>query len=619
MQVCRIRIQNFRGIRKADLLLPKHAVLIGDNNTGKTTILEALDLVLGPERLTKSSCIDEHDFFEGKYTTTSKEDRVPTTYDGEGESGPELQDDLDLHNESAPQIEIEVTITDLSDVQRTSFGDYAEWWDLGRSQIIEGANLERVDAVGVSQAIRVTFIGRYVDKEDDFEGNTYFTRSIEENETPERFGRRQKQICGFLYLRSIRTGSRALSLERGSLLDIILRLKEIRPKMWEDTLANLEQFTVASNPDLGISGVLESINEALKKYVPKEWGVHPRLKVSNLTREHLRKIITAFVATGEGDHAAPFYRQGAGTINLLVLAMLTQIAEDKQNVIFAMEEPETAVPPYAQKRIVHEIRSLSAQSIFTSHSPYVLEEFNLSETVVLFRRADGELIATEIELPESLKAKRYRQEFRTRFGEGLLARRILLAEGSTEAIALPAVARRLAELNPEQYSSLEALGVCTIDAGSDSKIAELGQFYQNLGKRVFAICDNQSEENKSLIEAMVECLFMHTESGFEDLVLNNTPEAALERFCDIASWPQHLRTEYPNPKANPVQALRKYFIWAKGQGAIADYLVQCSENEIPQWIKDTCTSLKELYQSSYEPTVPSADDVESSGVAANGC
>lgn len=31
--------------------------------------------------------------------------------------------------------------------------------------------------------------------------------------------------------------------------------------------------------------------------------------------------------------------------------MLSQIAEDKQNVIFAMEEAETAIPPYAQKRI----------------------------------------------------------------------------------------------------------------------------------------------------------------------------------------------------------------------------------------------------------------------------
>ena len=81
---------------------------------------------------------------------------------------------------------------------------------------------------------------------------------------------------------------------------------------------------------------------------------------------------------------------------MLVLAMLSQIAEDKQNVIFAMEEAETAIPPYAQKRIVHELRKLSAQSLFTSHSPYVLEEFSLDETVILSRSDDGQLSQSKI-------------------------------------------------------------------------------------------------------------------------------------------------------------------------------------------------------------------------------
>jgi putative ATP-dependent endonuclease of OLD family len=136
--------------------------------------------------------------------------------------------------------------------------------------------------------------------------------------------------------------------------------------MWEDTISSISGYSVASDPELGISGVLESINAALKKYVPKSGASNPHLKVSNLTRENLRKVITAFIATGEGDHSAPFYRQGTGTINMLVLALLSLIAEGKQNVIFAMEEPETAIPPYAQKRIVHEVRKLASQTIFTS-------------------------------------------------------------------------------------------------------------------------------------------------------------------------------------------------------------------------------------------------------------
>lgn len=39
MKVCRLNMANFRGVKSATILLPKHAVLISDNNTGKTTLL----------------------------------------------------------------------------------------------------------------------------------------------------------------------------------------------------------------------------------------------------------------------------------------------------------------------------------------------------------------------------------------------------------------------------------------------------------------------------------------------------------------------------------------------------------------------------------------------------
>lgn len=329
MKISELLIENFRGIRTASLLFPDHAVLIGDNNVGKSTILEALDLVLGPDRLSRPSPIDEHDFHLGLYLAA------------EGPAPQQSPDEL----ESPPRITVTVVVTGLSEEQRVHFGDYIEWWDPWEQKLYDGPDAAGLDASPAIPALRVTFIGNYDPEEDDFEGKTYFSRSLHENETPEHFTKRDKQKCGFLYLRSIRTGTRALSLERGSLLDIILRLKEIRPKMLEATLAKLSTFDVASDPELGISGVLGSIDAALKKYVPREWGIQPHLRVSALTRRHLRDVITAFIATGNGSHSAPFFRQGTGTINMLLLAMLSQIAEDKQNVIFAMEEPETAIGP----------------------------------------------------------------------------------------------------------------------------------------------------------------------------------------------------------------------------------------------------------------------------------
>ncbi|MGO1164570.1 ATP-dependent nuclease [Brucella pseudogrignonensis] len=589
MKIYSVAIENFRGIRSARLVLPYHAVLIGDNNTGKSSVLEAIDLVLGPDRLNRRPPVDEHDFYQGRYLAE------PQLAVAEGEDLPIVPaDGAEAELADGPKITIEVTIVDLSLEQQARFGGQIEWLATDTGDFYDEAKPTGVDAANIVAALRVTFIGEYDPDEDDFSGNTYFTRSIAEEATPTPFSKKDKQHCGFLFLRSLRTGSRALSLEHGSLLDIILRLKEIRPQMWEETIKTLAGFDVASKPELGISGVLESINKSLKKYVPREWGAQPHLKVSNLTREHLRKIVTAFIATGGGDHAAPFFRQGTGTINMLVLALLSQIAEDKQNVIFAMEEAETAIPPYAQKRIVHELRKLSAQSIFTSHSPYVLEEFTLNETVILSRSDGGELMQSKIALPESVKHKRYRQEFRTRFCEGLLSRRVLIAEGATEAASFPVAARRLAELNPATYASVEALGICVIDAGTESQIADLAALYKRLGKRTFAICDKQTAVAQAAIKAQVERLFMHAEKGIEDLILKNTTPAALERFADVLDWPPHLAVKYPDPKAQAQAALKEYFGWSKGNWGIADFLAQCNEAEIPQFLRDACLELKNL-------------------------
>ena len=605
MQVAHIHIQNFRGVKEASLFFSKHAVLLGDNNTGKTTVLEALDLTLGPDRLNRTPPIDEHDFYRGQYHTKNVGAAQPiVAVDALGAPGAEGAKG-EATGKEALTIKIEVTIIDLTGEQQARFGDYVEFWDSKQKKLYSDAAPEGVDAANITHALRVAFLGHYDPEEDDFEGKTYYARTITGG-SPVSFNKKDKQVCGFLYLRSVRTGSRALSLERGSLLDIILRLKEVRPQMWEGAIENLASFSVAEDPALGISGVLKSINTALKKYVPKEWGVEPHLKVSNLTREHLRKVITAFIATGEGDHAAPFYRQGTGTINMLVLAMLSQIAEDKQNVIFAMEEPETAIPPYAQKTIIHEVRKLASQTLFTSHSPYVLEEFALTETIVLSRNAAGKLHQAEVALPDRVKLKRYRQDFRQRFCEGLLARRVLIAEGATESDSFPAACRRLAELKPETYSSIEALGVCIVNADGEGNISDMAKLYKAIGKRTFALCDLQDARAQALIEAQVEHLYMHGEKGIENLVLKNTPKAAMERFSDLIQWPQDLLQKYPDPKTNIINALRDYFGKKKADLGVADYLAQCSEDEIPQWIRDACIHLKGLCTPP-APLPPAAD------------
>ena len=76
-------------------------------------------------------------------------------------------------------------------------------------------------------------------------------------------------------------------------------------------------------------------------------------------------------------------------------------------------------------------------------------------------------------------------------------------------------------------------------------------------------------------------------------MLKNTSEAALKRFVKLVEWPQHLRTKFPDPEAHAERALREYFGGTKGNAGVADFLVQCAEAEIPEWVREACISLKD--------------------------
>lgn len=63
MEIARLEIENFRGIREASIAFGRHSVLVGANNAGKTTVIEALALLFGRDRMVRP--LTEHDFFGG--------------------------------------------------------------------------------------------------------------------------------------------------------------------------------------------------------------------------------------------------------------------------------------------------------------------------------------------------------------------------------------------------------------------------------------------------------------------------------------------------------------------------------------------------------------------------
>jgi energy-coupling factor transporter ATP-binding protein EcfA2 len=59
MHIVRLNISGFHGVRSADIALGRHAVLVGPNNSGKTTIIEALALLFGRDRLVRRLFVDD--------------------------------------------------------------------------------------------------------------------------------------------------------------------------------------------------------------------------------------------------------------------------------------------------------------------------------------------------------------------------------------------------------------------------------------------------------------------------------------------------------------------------------------------------------------------------------
>lgn len=536
MRVRLLEIENFRGIAQGRVIFTDNTLLVGGNNVGKSSICEALDLVLGPERLNRRPVIDEHDFFQSRY--------------------------VDESGEPIP-IVIRLVLTDLTDEARRRFGLHVRRWDDTTCAFVdeEPGGADRADGPNVVWALPVSFRGRYDRQEDDFEVDTFFdhgSRELSELDDDaraslgkgrDRFLRSHKRLCGFVFLRTLRTGSRALGLQRGSLLDTILRLGgDGSAEMWMETLKQMRDLDPAVGDVPELLAMRNEIRERLADFVNLAPGDESTaFFASDLTREHLREVVRLFIATGPSNHPVPFSRQGTGSINLLVFALLTMIAGLKGNesVIFAMEEPEIALPPHTQRRVTRFIRDAMGQTIVTSHSPYVIEQFDPEDIVMLDRVLSGELRGVPIDRA-GVKPKAYRTQ-RRQFAEAILSRAVLVVEGGTEASLLPVVSSVL-EKEGNGYTHLDLAGVSIFTADGDGDVARWGPMFHALGKVPFALFDKQAEpfgvEAQSGLSAFMR-YWESPERGVEQLLVSGVPADVLRRFLDEVA----ARPDFPGGKA----------------------------------------------------------------------
>lgn len=584
MKVRRLTLQNFRGVSSGTVLLDEQSLLVGANSIGKSTVCEALDLILGPERILRRPVIDEFDFYAARYQ--------------------EQQGKL-------PEIQLEAVLTDLSLEAQRRFGAHLRRWDDQSRDFMDTGIGAISDAEAGEWCLPVVFLGRFDPEEDDFVGGTYFAHptAVPDDLTEESaelgagmvpFKREDKRLCGFLYLRPNRTGNRALTFQRGSLLDTIVRLEAETAggPLWEKALTDVASVAVAAD-DSGFVKIQSEVKNRVAKFLALAAESDPvDTRVSELTREHLREVLRLFIATQPGSHGVPFNRLSTGSLNLLVFALLTYIAELKgeKSVIFAMEEPEIALPPHAQRRLIdHVVRSMG-QVIVTSHSPYVIERFAPEQIVVLDRNAAGSMTSCGIDLPATF-IKRY-SDHRRQFAEAVLARAVLVVEGATEAALFPVVSDVL-DRDPEaslaEYVHIDLAGVTVFDAQGDTAVPLFAPVFKAMGKRVYGMHDTPTDPLKEDVRAKTADFTRYEVikySGVEQLLAAEVPVDVQRRFFRSIA----VRPDYPvkagyvgdDHTDDAVRTLTATVLKArKGYGYAALLVAECKNRaELPPTLAD---------------------------------
>lgn len=409
MLISRLVIKGFRGIENADLRLGRHSVLVGPNNVGKTTVIEALALLFGREKMLRE--LTEHDFFN---------------------SAP------DQHN----RIEVVATLTDFDgndpQLHRAWFGGehgVEKWLDHEgslRAQATEGCRL--AVQVGASarfnvDTLEVETIRFFVDDDSDT-GDAF----DEENPVRPVRGKALRDL-GFFLVSATRTWDRWISFSSDLFRKVIAANGEVpaaavraeRTRVWSPS----ERLESAD----GIAAIVNNVNNELRHLMSSA----PQLQL-RLTSTDSNGVLEAVVPHFQhgSSPTLPASRQGTGLASLQSLLLLMQFGAARkakaEGFLLAVEEPELHIPPAQQKRLVNRLNAVCTQTIMTTHSPLVASMFPPSD-VIFLRNAGGTLTGATLAVTGVAPTNHEQHLFfawRDRLVAALMHEHVLIPEGASD-------------------------------------------------------------------------------------------------------------------------------------------------------------------------------------------
>ncbi|MDR2406855.1 MAG: AAA family ATPase, partial [Bacteroidales bacterium] len=373
MNVKQLNIMGYRGIKSLKLNLdPKTTVLIGENNTGKTSILHALDLVLNHQANSTDtwSKISPYDFYQTDLSNTNQENE----------------------NFSITLLLSEKSQNQWSEDMLRSLKDVLISPDI---KVIDNKKEKAVTL----QQIKVKYIVNYQNHLNKFTTEVLFLSLNDEIIDVDHTNYHQIlcQLINFSFLSALRDSSREFG-KQGQFWNKLIKtinVPETDAIDIEQKLQSLNEQLLKSNEHLGtISNNFSKISRiiSLKEDKPASFeGIPTRIfdTISNIK----------LFLTSNQNCKLPLERYGEGTQSLSVLQLFqafTELINDNESTsILALEEPEAHLHPSATRKLASIINNLSEQVIVSSHSGDFVSSVDLNSIRRLYKK-NGETFVGQV-------------------------------------------------------------------------------------------------------------------------------------------------------------------------------------------------------------------------------
>ena len=489
MTITEVRIRNFRGIRRLNVELAPVTVLIGENNSGKTSVLDALKLCLrelGPRRQAVFNGLDFH------------------LADGDSEPS------------SADPIEIEIRFSERS---------AGEWDD----DLV--ASLNRVGVYQVDDEerghVRLRVTCRYDRDAREFASDWSFLDFT--GDPLSRASRRALAVLQakmrFVYLMALRDAARHFDA-KGPFWRPFLRDSQLSPERKaeiETKLREVNDLVVSSHASF------EQVQKRLRRVqsvVPLSTG--EAVSIEAVPGRMFDMLAKAQVQLGTSTGAKiPLSRHGEGTQSLAVLMLFSAFLETQAEgvPVLALEEPEAHLHPSAIRALWELVRGFSGQKLISTHSGELVAGTDIGDILRLARTPDG---IRAFRVPRGFLSQEETRKFnyyiRRARGELLFARCWLLVEGETETWVYPSAARALG-------LSLHREGVRIVEF-SQTDVGLLAKIADALG--ISWTCVGDDDGNRAKVErALAPHLDGADESGVLVFPYVNIEVNLIEAFADI--------------------------------------------------------------------------------------